>query len=126
MRMVFHCRGCFSGIIAKEAKNHPAWERSLAEACAGLGVYGYEYPTSPENFTAITMDVFVENMPRTLRIFLCLTRFLFFAQFLRFRFGPMITVLALISLLQCEWSVGTAVRSGILDKSLSNDQGKPC
>ena len=65
--LLYSCRGCFSGIIAKEPKNHPNWEQPLAEALAGLGVYGYEFPTSPENFTQMTLDVEVDGEPETLR-----------------------------------------------------------
>ena len=66
--LLYSCRGCFSGIIAKEPKNHPNWEQPLAEALAGLGVYGYEFPTSAENFTAMTLDVEVDGQTQSLRM----------------------------------------------------------
>ena len=65
--LVYSCRGCFSGVIAKDPRNHPTWEQPLAQALAGLGVYGYETPSSSENFTALTLDVEVDGVLQPLR-----------------------------------------------------------
>ena len=65
--MLVDSKGFLSGLISKKPEMKPRWEKKLEEECAGLGVFGYEYPTSGANFTSFTSQLTVDGETKEYR-----------------------------------------------------------